>query len=72
MKITIKTLEFPLSVKERIMKISKISKLNLEFVLGININFEKTIFLNFYFSFIYKVLFFLLFLLKYVYVSKSL
>ena len=42
MKITIETLEFPLSVKERIMKIPKISKLNLEFVSGKNIHFEKT------------------------------
>ena len=48
MKINIKTLEFPLSVKERIMKISKISKLNLGFVLDKNIHFEKN-FLNFYF-----------------------
>ena len=42
MKITIETLEFPLSVKERIMKIPKISKLNLEFVSGKSIHFEKT------------------------------
>ena len=42
MKITIENLKFPLSVKERIMKIPKISKLNLEFVSGKNIHFEKT------------------------------
>ena len=42
MKITIEVLEFPLSVKEKIMKIPKISKLNLEFVSGKKIHFEKT------------------------------
>ena len=39
MKITIKPLEFPLCVKEKFMKIPKISKLHIEFVNGTNIHF---------------------------------
>ena len=42
MKITIKQLEFSLCVKEKIMKIPKISKLHLEFINGNNIHFDKT------------------------------
>jgi len=42
MKITIEPLEFPLSVKEKLMKIPKISKLHIEFVNGKNIHFDKT------------------------------
>ena len=42
MKITIKPLEFPISVKEKLMKIPKISKLHIEFVNGNNIHFNKT------------------------------
>lgn len=42
MKITIESLEFPLSVKEKLMKIPKISKLHIEFVNGKNIHFDKT------------------------------
>ncbi len=42
MKITIEPLEFPISVKEKIMKISKISKLHIEFINGKNIHFNKT------------------------------
>ncbi len=42
MKITIEPLEFPLCVKEKLMKIPKISKLHIEFVNGKNINFDKT------------------------------
>lgn len=41
MKITIEPLEFPISVKEKILKIPKISKLHIEFVNGKNINFDK-------------------------------
>ena len=33
MKITIEPLEFPLCVKEKLMKIQKISKLHIEFVM---------------------------------------
>lgn len=40
MKITIEPLEFPLCVKEKLMKIPKISKLHIEFVNGMNIHFE--------------------------------
>lgn len=39
MKITIEPLEFPLCVKEKLMKIPKISKLHIEFVNGKNIHF---------------------------------
>ena len=39
MKITIEHLEFPLSVKD---KITKISKLHLDFISGKNIHFDKT------------------------------
>ena len=42
MKITIEPLEFPISVKEKIMKIPKISKLHIEFINGKNIHFDKT------------------------------
>ena len=42
MKITIEPLEFPLCVKEKIMKIPKISKLHIEFINGKNIRFDKT------------------------------
>ena len=42
MKITIEPLEFPLCVKEKLMKIPKISKLHIEFVNGKNIHFDKT------------------------------
>lgn len=42
MKITIEPLEFPLCVKEKLMKIPKISKLHIEFVSGKNIHFDKT------------------------------
>lgn len=42
MKITIEQLEFPLYIKEKITKISKISKLHLEFINGKNIHFDKT------------------------------
>lgn len=42
MKITIEPLEFPLSVKEKLMKIPKISKLHIEFVNEKNIHFDKT------------------------------
>lgn len=41
MKITIEPLEFPISVKEKLMKIPKITKLHIEFVNGKNINFDK-------------------------------
>ena len=41
MKITIEPLEFPLCVKEKLMKIPKISKLHIEFVNGKNIHFDK-------------------------------
>lgn len=41
-KITIEPLEFPLCVKEKLMKIPKISKLHIEFVNGKNIHFDKT------------------------------
>ena len=42
MKITIEPLEFPLCVKEKLMKRPKISKLHIEFVNGNNIHFNKT------------------------------
>lgn len=42
MKITIEHLEFPLSVKDKITKIPKISKLHLSFISGKNIYFDKT------------------------------
>jgi len=42
MKITIEHLEFPLSVKHKITKIPKISKLHLDFISGKNIHFDKT------------------------------
>ena len=42
MKITIEPLEFPISVKEKLLKIPKISKLHIEFVNGKNIHFNKT------------------------------
>lgn len=42
MKITIEQLEFPLCVKEKLMKIPKISKLHLEFINGKKIHFDKT------------------------------
>ena len=42
MKITIEPLEFPVSVKEKLMKIPKISKLHIEFVNSKNIHFDKT------------------------------
>lgn len=42
MKITIEHLEFPLSVKDKITKIPKISKLHLNFISGKNIHFDKT------------------------------
>ncbi|MCM1052563.1 MAG: hypothetical protein NC483_01110 [Ruminococcus sp.] len=42
MKITIEPLEFTLCVKEKLMKIPKISKLHIEFVNGKNIHFDKT------------------------------
>ncbi len=42
MKITIEHLEFPISVKEKLLKIPKISKLHIEFVNGKNIHFDKT------------------------------
>ena len=42
MKITIEHLEFPLSVKDKITKIPKISKLHLDFISGKNIHFDKT------------------------------
>lgn len=42
MKITIEPLEFPISVKEKLLKIPKISKLHIEFVNGKNIYFDKT------------------------------
>lgn len=42
MKITIEHLEFPLSVKDKITKIPKISKLHLDFISGKNIHFNKT------------------------------
>ena len=42
MKITIEPLEFPISVKEKLLKIPKISKLHIEFVNGKNIHFDKT------------------------------
>ena len=42
MKITIEPLEFPLCVKEKLLKIPKISKLHIEFVNGKNIHFDKT------------------------------
>ena len=42
MKITIEHLEFPLSVKDKITKIPKISKLHLSFISGKNIHFDKT------------------------------
>lgn len=47
MKITIEHLEFPLCVKEKLIKIPKISKLHIEFVNGKNIHFDKTNLLNF-------------------------
>lgn len=42
MKITIEPLEFPLSVKDKITKIPKVSKLHIEFVSGKNIHFDNT------------------------------
>lgn len=42
MKITIEHLEFPLSVKDKITKIPKISKLHLNFISGKNIHFDNT------------------------------
>ncbi len=42
MKITVEPLEFPLCVKEKLLKIPKISKLHIEFVNGKNIDFNKT------------------------------
>lgn len=42
MKITIEPLEFPLCVKEKLMKIPKISKLHIKFISGKNIHFDKT------------------------------
>ncbi len=42
MKITIEPLEFPLCVKEKLMKIPKKSKLHIEFVNWKNIHFDKT------------------------------
>ena len=42
MKITIENLEFTLSVKDKITKIPKISKLHLDFISGKNIHFDKT------------------------------
>ncbi len=42
MKITIEPLEFPICVKEKLLKIPKISKLHIEFVNGKNIHFDKT------------------------------
>ncbi len=42
MKITIEPLEFPLRVKQKLLKIPKISKLHLEFINGKNIHFDKT------------------------------
>lgn len=42
MKITIEHLEFPLSVKDKITKIPKMSKLHLDFISGKNIHFDKT------------------------------
>lgn len=42
MKIIIEHLEFPLSVKDKITKIPKISKLHLSFIYGKNIHFDKT------------------------------
>lgn len=38
MKITIEPLEFPISVKEKLLKIPKISRLHIEFVNGKNIH----------------------------------
>lgn len=53
MKITIEHLESPLCVKEKLMKIPKISKLQIEFVNGKNIYFDKT---NFSINDLYKLL----------------
>ena len=41
-KITIEQLEFLLRVKDKITKISKTSKLRLDFISGKNIYFDKT------------------------------
>ena len=41
MEITIEDLEFPLSIKDKITKIPKISKLHLVFIFGKNIHFDK-------------------------------
>lgn len=42
MKITIKLLEFPISVKEKIIKIPNISKLGITFINGKYIHFNNT------------------------------
>lgn len=42
MKINIEPLEFPLSIKTKITKIPQISKLDIHFVNGKNIHFDKT------------------------------
>jgi len=42
MKLTIETLDFPTSVKTKIMKIKNISKLSIDFINGKNIIFDKT------------------------------
>ncbi|MFR5856315.1 MAG: hypothetical protein ACLUFU_00715 [Bacilli bacterium] len=42
MKITIEQLEFPISVKDKITKIPNISKLDIKFINGKYIRFNKT------------------------------
>jgi len=42
MKLTIETLDFPTSVKTKIMKIKNISRLSIDFINGKNIIFDKT------------------------------
>ncbi|WP_285816122.1 hypothetical protein [Thomasclavelia cocleata] len=42
MKISIKQLEFPSSIKDKILKLKDISKLHIDFIAGKYIHFENT------------------------------
>ena len=42
MKVSIKQLEFPSSIKDKILKLKDISKLHIDFIGGKYIHFEKT------------------------------
>lgn len=42
MKITIKELEFPISIKNKLLKLKDITKLHIDFINGKNIIFNKT------------------------------